>query len=433
MLFDIVNAAAARHRGEDHEKTIMNTGDSSSVHQKRQSRPAGPSSPAPVPADTPGMTAFLVACLTMLLLPVGLAALAPASIAMDSSPSAFDLAAPGYRYQFPEDHGAHERFRTEWWYYTGHLTSSAGRRFGFQLTFFRRGIPPEEVRTLPSQWSIRQLYLAHIALTDLENGRFLYADTLSRAGLGKAGAETGRLHVWIDRWSLSLDDAPTPRHHLQAATETFALDLALTPGKPVVVHGRNGISRKGPAPGQASHYYSLTRLAAEGHIRLGTETFVVTGLSWMDHEFGSADLADNVVGWDWFSLQLSDSTELMWYALRHADGSSDPASGGTLILADGQTQPLRLEDLTIEPRAHWTSTRSGGRYPQRWRLRAPSLGLDLDVASLLADQELDTARSTGVTYWEGAVSASGAARGAPVTGSGYVEMTGYAERVTPKL
>lgn len=385
------------------------------------------------PTGEPSMMKILLAGLTLVLLSAGWTAVTPASIALDDTSGSFDLAAPGYHYQFPQDHGAHERFRTEWWYYTGHLTSSTGRRFGFQLTFFRRGVPPEEVRTLPSQWSIQQLYLAHIALTDLENGRFLYADKLSRAGLGKAGAETGRLHVWIDRWSLSLDDAPTPRHRLLATTEIFGLDLALTTRKPVVLHGQNGISRKGAAPGQASHYYSLTRLAAEGHIRLGAEAFAVTGLSWMDHEFGSADLADDVVGWDWFSLQLSDSTELMWYSLRHADGTSDPVSGGTFVQADGRTQPLRLQDLTIEPRSHWTSTRSGGRYPQRWRLKAPSLGLDLEVASLLADQELDTARSTQVTYWEGAVAASGQARGKAVTGNGYVEMTGYAERVTPKL
>ncbi|MBS0171816.1 MAG: carotenoid 1,2-hydratase [Nitrospira sp.] len=352
---------------------------------------------------------------------------------MDTPSSAFDLATSGYQYQFPRDHGAHERFRTEWWYYTGHLTSSAGRRFGFQLTFFRRGVPPDQVRTLPSQWSIQHLYLAHLALTDLENGQFLYADKLSRAGLGKAGADMGRLHVWIDRWSLSIEEASPLRHRLQAATDTFAIDLALTSAKPLVVHGQNGVSRKGPAPGQASHYYSLTRLAAEGHIRLGTDTFAVTGLSWMDHEFGSADLPENVVGWDWFSLQLSDSTELMWYVLRHADGSPDPVSGGTLILADGRTRSLALRDVTIEPLSHWTSTRSGGRYPQRWRLTAPSLGIDLEVASLLADQELDTIRSTRVTYWEGAVSASGRAGGTPVTGNGYVEMTGYAERVTPKL
>jgi len=379
------------------------------------------------------MTKYLLASFIFLLLPACWTAFTAASIAMDGPTGAFDLASPGYRYEFPRDHGAHERFRTEWWYYTGHLTGSAGRRFGFQLTFFRRGIPPEQVHTLPSQWSIQQLYLAHVALTDLENGRFLYADKLSRAGLGKAGADTGRLHVWLDRWSLSTDEASSPRHTLQAATDTFAIDLALTSAKPLVVHGRNGVSRKGPDPGQASHYYSLTRLATEGHIRVGADTFAVTGLSWMDHEFGSADLPDDVVGWDWFSLQLSNSTELMWYSLRHADGTVDPVSGGTFILADGRTQPLTRHDLAIEPLSHWTSTRSGGRYPQRWRLTAPALGVDLEVASLLNDQELDTARSTGVTYWEGAVSASGRAGGVPVTGNGYVEMTGYAERVMPKL
>lgn len=379
------------------------------------------------------MMKYLLACFMLLLLPASWTAFTPASIAKDAPPDGFDFAAPGYRYEFPRDHGAHERYRTEWWYYTGHLTSSAGRRFGFQLTFFRRGIPPEQVRTLPSQWSIQQLYLAHVALTDLENGRFLYADKLSRAGLGKAGADTGRLHVWLDRWSLSADEASSPRHTLRAATDTFAIDLALTSAKPLVLHGQNGVSRKGPAPGQASHYYSLTRLGTEGHIRVGADTFAVTGLSWMDHEFGSADLPDDVVGWDWFSLQLSNATELMWYSLRHADGTSDPVSGGTFILADGRTQPLTRQDLAIEPLSHWTSTRSGGRYPQRWRLTAPSLGVDLEVASLLNDQELDTAHSTRVTYWEGAVSASGRAGGVPVTGNGYVEMTGYAERVTPKL
>ncbi|MBA2485395.1 MAG: carotenoid 1,2-hydratase, partial [Nitrospira sp.] len=168
-------------------------------------------------------------------------------------------------------------------------------------------------------------------------------------------------------------------------------------------------------------------------IRVGTETFAVTGLSWMDHEFGSADLGRDVVGWDWFSLQLSDSTELMWYSLRREDGSADPLSSGTLVLADGHTQPLRAEDLTIEPLAYWTSPHSQARYPQRWRITAPSLKLNLDVVSLLADQELQTARSTRVTYWEGAVSAIGQVRGAPVRGRGYVELTGYAERFTQRL
>lgn len=354
-------------------------------------------------------------------------------VATDKTPHTFDMAAPGYQYRFPRDHGAHERFRTEWWYYTGHVRTTDGRRFGFELTFFRRGIPPDQVQTLPSRWSIQQLYLAHFALTDLDTGRFHYADKVSREGLGKAGAETDRLHVWVDRWSLQMADHTASSHQLQAATDSVAITLTVIPEKPPVIHGRDGISRKGADPGQASHYYSLTRLATEGQIRIGTETFAVTGLSWMDHEFGSADLGQNVVGWDWFSLQLSDSTELMWYSLRRADETSDPVSSGTLVLADGRVQALDAQDLTIEPLAYWTSPRSKGRYPQRWRLTAPTLGMDLTVESLLADQELDTSRSTRVTYWEGAVSASGQAQGASVTGRGYVEMTGYAERFRPKL
>lgn len=365
---------------------------------------------------------------TFLLLSLG-----SQSVATDLANQPFSIATPGYHYRFPKDHGAHERFRTEWWYYTGHLLAADGRAFGFQLTFFRRGIPPDRVKTDPSQWSLHQLYLAHFALTDLHNGRFLYADKLSREGLGKAGAETDRLHVWLDRWSVSTDDQAPDRQRLQAATDEFAIDLQVIVKKPPALHGRQGVSRKGAEPEQASHYYSLTHLATKGKIRVGTETFAVSGLSWMDHEFGSADLGRDVVGWDWFSLQLSDSTELMWYALRRADGSTDPVSSGTLILADGQTQPLSAQDLTIEARAHWTSPRSHARYPQRWRLSAPSLGLDLEVASLLADQELDTAHSTRVTYWEGAVSATGQVRGVPVTGRGYVELTGYAERFAQRL
>lgn len=355
------------------------------------------------------------------------------SIATDTSLQSFSIATPGYHYRFPEDHGAHERFRTEWWYYTGHLTAGDGRAFGFQLTFFRRGIPPDQVKTDPSTWSLHQLYLAHFALTDLHNGRFLYADKLSREGLGKAGAATGQLRVWIDRWSVSMDDQTQNRQRLQASTDEFAIDLQVIPQKPPTLHGRQGVSHKGAAPEQASHYYSLTHLDTRGQIRVGTETFTVTGLSWMDHEFGSADLGRDIVGWDWFSLQLSDSTELMWYSLRRTDGSADPVSSGTLVLADGQTQPLSAQDLTIEPLAHWTSPHSKGRYPQRWRLSAPSLGLNLEVASLLADQELNTAHSTRVIYWEGTVSATGQVRGAPVTGRGYVELTGYAERFTQRL
>ncbi len=373
-------------------------------------------------------TAMALLAGALVLVPVS-----PAARDGEATEGGFRLALPGYQYRFPQDHGSHDTFRTEWWYYTGHLTARNGRRFGFQLTFFRRGISPERIRTEPSRWTIRHLYLAHLALSDLDNGRFYMSEKISRAGLGKAGADADRLHVWIDRWSVERLAGNSDRHHLRAAADGFAVDLTVTALKPPVVHGTDGVSRKGHRRGQASHYYSLTRLATEGRVTVGGEQFEVVGTSWMDHEFGSADLDREVVGWDWFSLQLSNNSELMVYRLRRADGSADPASSGTLILADGRSQHLPGDSLRLEPLTYWTSPASGARYPQRWRLSCTSPQFSLEVTPLLANQELRTGRSTQVTYWEGAVQAAGTWHGAAVSGQGYVEMTGYAERITQRL
>lgn len=344
----------------------------------------------------------------------------------------FRQATEGYRYEFPRDHGSHEEFRTEWWYYTGQLTTKSGRRFGYQLTFFRRGVPREQIKTLPSRWSVTQLYLAHFAVTDLAKGKFRYAEKISRAGLGKAGAEPNRLQVWIDRWSAeSLVNAD--RHSLSAADGDLAIQLDLTPEKPPVIHGTSGISRKGAATAQASHYYSFTRLSTAGKLTIGEESFDVTGASWMDHEFGSADLGKDLVGWDWFSLQLADRTELMLYRLRRADGSADPVSSGTFIDRIGQGHHLSVGDFTLEPTSYWTSAASKARYPQRWRLVIPSRQLSLEVLPLMAEQELSTTRSTQITYWEGAISVSGTVQGKAIEGQGYMELTGYAERFSKKL
>jgi predicted secreted hydrolase len=200
-----------------------------------------------------------------------------------------------------------------------------------------------------------------------------------------------------------------------------------------VIHGRHGISRKGVAAGQASHYYSFTRLDIRGVITIDQRPLAVTGTGWMDHEFGSAELGADVTGWDWFSIQLEDTSELMLYRLRRADGSSDPASSGTVIFPDGRSRHLSLEEMTIEATGSWTSPASHARYPSGWRLAIPSLALTLDVVPMVKDQELRTSRSTQVTYWEGAVSVSGTKQGRPVEGHGYVELTGYAERLTPRL
>ncbi len=345
----------------------------------------------------------------------------------------FRPATAGYRYEFPKDHGSHPAYRTEWWYYTGHLQAKNGRPFGFELTFFRRAIPPDEVKTQPSQWSVSHLYLAHFALTDIIGQRFHFSEKLSRAGLGKAGADESQLRVWIDDWRAEASVDPTGSQTLLGRDGALALALTLQPTKPVVIHGQDGISLKEAGTGQASHYYSFTRLDTSGSLSINGERFDVTGTSWMDHEFGSADLGKDLVGWDWFSIQLADNSELMLYRLRRSDGSFDPASSGTVVSSDGQTRHLSAGDIRIETTGTWTSPESTAVYPNKWRLAIPSLELSLDVVPLLADQELRTSHSTQVTYWEGAVAVSGTKQGRPVKGQGYVELTGYAKRFTKKL
>ena len=351
----------------------------------------------------------------------------------DSSTPSFRSATAGYRYEFPKDHGSHPAYRTEWWYYTGHLQAKNGRPFGFELTFIRRAIPPDDVKTQPSLWSVNHLYLAHFAVTDVAGQRFDFSEKLSRAGLGKSGADESQLRVWIDDWRAEASADPAGSHTLFARDGALALALSLQPTKPVVIHGPDGISRKGGGTGQASHYYSFTRLATTGTLTIGQEQFDVTGTGWMDHEFGSADLGQDLVGWDWFSVQLTDNSELMLYRLRRSDGSTDPASSGTVVSSNGETRHLSDGDARIEATGTWTSPESKAVYPNKWQLTIPSLELALDLVPLLADQELRTSRSTQVTYWEGAVAVSGTKQGRPVKGQGYVELTGYAKPLNQKL
>jgi predicted secreted hydrolase len=376
-----------------------------------------------IPSGKDMRRSILLMCLLLTVSPV---------LAADSRRE-FTPATEAYRYEFPRDHGSHGTFRTEWWYYTGNLTSKDGHEFGYQLTFFRRGIPLDQVKTLPSKWSITQLYLAHFAVTDLSKKQFHYAEKLSRAGLGKAGAEANHLQVWIDDWRAASTSTQPDLHILKAAEGGLAIQFELSPKKALVVHGTAGISRKGVEPGQASHYYSFTRMATAGRLTIGNASFEVTGTSWMDHEFGSADLGKDLVGWDWFSVQLDNQTELMLYRLRRTDGSADPVSSGTFIDHDGQAHHLSIGDFTLEPSTYWTSPTSRAVYPQRWRLIIPSKQISLDLVPRMAEQELSTTRSTQVTYWEGAIQATGTAQGQPIHGHGYMELTGYAERFSKKL
>lgn len=339
-------------------------------------------------------------------------------------------ALPGYSFSFPRDHGTHDEFRIEWWYFTGHLLTTSQQRFGFELTFFRRAVDDPHLVNHPSKWAIRHLYLAHFALSDGRTQQFRVAEKVSRAGLGKAGAKPGRLEVWIDDWRV---EASTPDHnslHLIASTEEFAVDLQLSLKKPPVVHGKQGVSRKGESVGQASHYYSLTRLETQGLVRVDDAQFQVTGLTWMDHEFGSGDMGDDQVGWDWFSLQLGPSLEVMLYQLRLKNGKFDSASSGTFVFENGQSRHLQQREFQVVVQDHWVSPRSHAKYPSGWTVTIASMELELRVTPVFVDQELHTPKSTGVTYWEGDVDVNGFLRGAPIEGVGYVELTGYASHLT---
>ena len=344
------------------------------------------------------------------------------------SAAEFRLALPGYQFSFPRDHFSHDEYRTEWWYYTGHLRTQSAERYGYQVTFFRSGLA--EAQANPSRWAAKNLYMAHFAIADIPRRSFQYFERLNRGSLGQAGASDKELRVWISNWEAS-GDGTTQR--LRAKEGGYAVDLALISQKPAVIHGQNGISQKGEGKGHASHYYSLTRLTTEGTLTIRGKTVPVTGLSWMDHEFGSTQLSADQVGWDWFSLQLDDGTELMLYNIRKADGRPDPHSAGTWVGSDARTVHLRQSDFSVEVLDRWRSPRDKGIYPVRWRVSVQALGLELAVTAAFPDQELDTAKSTQVIYWEGAVSTAGTAQGRPVTGQGYVEMTGYAEPFRKKL
>ena len=332
-------------------------------------------------------------------------------------------ASPDYTLSFPRDHASHPDYRIEWWYYTGNLRGDDGRRFGYQVTFFRVGVDREPLN--PSRWAVRDLHMAHLAVTDLATGRHLVAERLNRSGVGWAGASSERLEVWNDGWRVDLEGE---RHRLVVVDReaSFGVELELTPGKRPALHGRAGFSQKGSATGNASHYYSVSRLATTGRVVIDGTPVVVTGESWMDHEFGSTFLEPAQQGWDWFSIQLSDGTDLMVYVLRRDDGAVDPRSSGSLIAPSGEVTHVDPGDYRLTPGRTWTSSTSGARYPVAWRVEVPGAGLDLEVSAVLDDQELHTDGSTGVTYWEGAITVSGSRDNRPVDGHGYLEMVGYA-------
>jgi len=324
-------------------------------------------------------------------------------------------------FRFPADHGAHPDYRTEWWYLTGNLETEAGRHFGFQMTFFRFAIaaePPER----PSAWATDQLWMAHVAVTDTQAGIFHADEKFEREALGLAGARTIPFRVWLDDWELaSTGDADWFPLRLVADSDDFALDLQIERGKPLVLQGEDGLDPKGPEPGNASYYYSFTRLPAAGRIRVGSGEHVVDGLVWMDREWSTSVLGPGVEGWNWFAIQLDDGYDLMYYRLRQTDGGTAPYSGGLLVDPDGEVAArYGADEARLEATGYWTSPETGVRYTVAWRLQVPRLGIDLAVTPRLPNQELDLS----VRYWEGALTVDGERDGSPVSGVGYAEHAG---------
>jgi predicted secreted hydrolase len=374
-----------------------------------------------------------------------------------SAQAEWRVAEPGWQYEFPRDHGNHPGFKTEWWYFTGNLVSADGREFGYQLTFFRQGIALDADIIPLSRFVTRDIKFAHFTLTDLVSKKFHFFQKLSRGAYGEAGfadrvVEPMGTHTaqsedrdaegqhpptsvpagspvvdlaWIDDWTCQLTGANA--FHLRAAKDNVAIDLRLTSAKPPVIHGTDGISQKAEGEGRASHYYSLTRLASEGIVRVGDTEFPVTGQSWFDHEWATNQLAENQAGWDWFSLQFGDGSELMLFQLRDKTGARDPFSSGTFVDAAGKSTPIAAADFSLAPGERWKSTQTGGIYPIAWHLAIPKLRLSLDLRAALDDQEL---RLKPIVYWEGAIRAQGSRSGKPLTATGYLEMTGYAGPIT---
>ncbi len=333
----------------------------------------------------------------------------------------YRTALPGYQYQFPRDYFSHPDFQTEWWYYTGNVKSSDGHRFGFELTFFRQAVTRDPAKN--GVWDVRDVYFAHLALSDLDQGMFYHTERSNRAGPGIAGVSESDARIWNGNWEIRWQDG---NQQLQAIADQFALRLALHSEKPPVIHGENGVSQKGENPGEASHYISLTRLATSGSIELNGAKFDVVGTAWMDHEFFTHLLEADQVGWDWLSLQFDDNTELMLFHIRRKDGSIDQHSGGTYIEASGKTTNLKNEDFVLLPAGGaWTSPDSHAVYPIHWKIKIPRLGIDLEAKTPLASQELNSKGSFAPTYWEGAITLAGTRAGKPLTGVGYLEMTGY--------
>lgn len=336
--------------------------------------------------------------------------------APDSEP--FPAVVPGVPLQFPRDHGSHPDYRIEWWYVTGWIhTRNPTESLGFQITLFR--VRPRIDASNPSAFTPRQILLGHCAIADPAHGRLWQEQRIDRATLGLAGADSGDLRVWMQRWLLAREPGAADRYVLQASSTQCGLDLRLSASEPPLPNGAAGYSRKGPKAESASAYYSEPHLQVSGSIRRDDRRDEVQGEAWLDHEWASEYLDPNAVGWDWVGLNLDDGSALMAFAIRDRQGQRYWASA-TLRRRDGRVQVFAPDQVDFQPQRRWRSPRSGVLYPVAQRLQVGSLAFEL--RPLLDDQEFDARATAGALYWEGAVTARDAGT---LGGRGYLELTGY--------
>jgi len=325
-------------------------------------------------------------------------------------------------FSFPEDHGPHWGYKTEWWYITGNLSAENGHRFGYQITFFKTAIAADSTG-LEDAWEFSNIYMAHLGLSDITNEQFYSYERFQRGAAGLAGAQAAPFKVWLDNWSLE-QTAPLSGTRFpvrfKAETEEGVITLDYRALKEPVLQGDEGLSQKGRSEGNASYYYSYTRLATTGQIVLNGQSYALKGLSWMDREWSTSALEQQQAGWDWFALQLDNGTDIMYYQLRLKNGDVDSLSRGTWVNADNSNETIAYKDMQLTALEYGT-TDGGTRYPLKWRMEIPGRETDMTVSATFTDQE----HRHSFRYWEGAVIVEGRMAGAPVSGRGYLEMTGY--------
>ena len=324
------------------------------------------------------------------------------------------------KFTFPADYGPHPDFKTGWWYYTGNLDTRDGRHFGYELTFFRIAVSPDSVRS-KSDWATNQFYMAHFTVTDVRNQQFYDYQRFSRAALQLAGAQAKPFNVWLYDWRVMGGDKHADTVYVQAADSGIAIDLKLLASKPPVLEGNHGLSQKGTRPGNASYYFSVPRLHTQGTVEIHDQKYSVIGNSWMDREWSTSMLEKDLAGWDWFSLQLDNGWDLMYYQLRKTNGEVASTSDGALIDPKGKKTDLPYDIVQLSSTGTWKSPSDNATYPSGWKLKVPDKKIDLTITPYIPNQEL----TTSVRYWEGCVQIKGSMNGKPVKGSGYVELTGY--------